>query len=61
VHQFRHHQVRTAGISAFRLDLRVSPGLKRQIEAYAERVGVSINAAACVLLAEALRIEGRKR
>jgi predicted HicB family RNase H-like nuclease len=43
------------------LNLRVPPGLKRKIEAYAERVGVSINAAACVLLAEALRAEGRKR
>jgi predicted HicB family RNase H-like nuclease len=42
------------------LNLRVSPDLKRQIEAYAERVGISINAAACVLLAEGLRAERRR-
>jgi predicted HicB family RNase H-like nuclease len=42
------------------LNLRVSPDLKRQIEAYAERVGISINAAACVLLAEGLRGERRR-
>jgi predicted HicB family RNase H-like nuclease len=42
------------------LNLRVSPDLKRQIEAYAERVGISINAAACVLLAEGLRIDQRR-
>lgn len=41
--------------------MRVPPELKRQIEAYAERVGISINAAACVLLAEGLRIEGRRK
>jgi predicted HicB family RNase H-like nuclease len=42
------------------LNLRVSPDLKRQIEAYAQRVGISVNAAACVLLAEALREERRR-
>jgi predicted HicB family RNase H-like nuclease len=42
------------------LNLRVSPSLKRQIEEYAERVGISINAAACVLLAEGLRTERRR-
>ncbi|MGW7410619.1 toxin-antitoxin system HicB family antitoxin [Streptomyces sp. NPDC054833] len=42
------------------LNLRVSPDLKRRIEAYAERVGISINAAACVLLAEGLRTEQRR-
>ncbi|WP_417198232.1 toxin-antitoxin system HicB family antitoxin [Streptomyces stelliscabiei] len=42
------------------LNLRVAPELKRRIEAYAERVGISINAAACVLLADGLRAE-RKR
>jgi hypothetical protein len=41
-------------------NLRVSPDLKRQIEAYAERVGISVNAAACVLLAEGLRSERRR-
>jgi len=48
---------------AFResLNLRVAPELKRQIEAYAQRVGISVNAAACVLLAEGVRAEGRKR
>ncbi|WP_158239697.1 toxin-antitoxin system HicB family antitoxin [Streptomyces carminius] len=42
------------------LNLRVPPDLKRQIEAYAERVGISINAAACVLLVEGLRTERRR-
>ncbi|MEU6241580.1 toxin-antitoxin system HicB family antitoxin [Streptomyces sp. NPDC047024] len=42
------------------LNLRVAPELKRQIEEYAERVGISINAAACVLLAEGLRVERRR-
>ncbi|GHH62613.1 hypothetical protein GCM10017673_02140 [Streptosporangium violaceochromogenes] len=43
------------------LNLRVSPELKRKIEEYAARTGISINAAACVLLAEGLRAERRKR
>ncbi|MGJ6963204.1 toxin-antitoxin system HicB family antitoxin [Streptosporangium sp. G11] len=42
------------------LNLRVSPEVKRQIEQYAARTGISINAAA-VLLAEGLRAERRKR
>ncbi|MGK5446615.1 toxin-antitoxin system HicB family antitoxin [Streptomyces radiopugnans] len=42
------------------LNLRVPPDLKRQIEEYADRVGISINAAACVLLAEGLRMERRR-
>jgi predicted HicB family RNase H-like nuclease len=37
------------------LNLRVSPDLKRQVEEYADRFGISINAAASVLLTEALR------
>ncbi|MFI7073561.1 hypothetical protein [Micromonospora sediminicola] len=43
------------------LNLRVSPELKRQIEEYAARAGLSITAAAVVLLAEGLRAERRKR
>jgi predicted HicB family RNase H-like nuclease len=43
------------------LNLRVSPELKRQIEEYAAQTGISINAAACVLLAEGLRAGRRKR
>jgi predicted HicB family RNase H-like nuclease len=42
------------------LNLRVPPALKRQVEAYAKRAGISVNAAACVLLTEAFRAE-RKR
>jgi len=42
------------------LNLRVPPDVKRQVERYAERAGISVNAAACVLLTEALR-EERKR
>lgn len=42
------------------LNLRVSPDLKRQIEAYAQRVGISINAAACILLTEQLREENTR-
>ena len=37
------------------LYLRVPPELKRQVEGYAEARGISVNAAASVLLAEALR------
>lgn len=43
------------------LNLRVAPELKRQIEAYAARTGISVNAAAAVLLAEGLRAERRRR
>jgi len=43
------------------LNLRVPPELKRQIEEYAAQAGISINAAACVLLAEGLRTERRRR
>ncbi|MEU7416705.1 toxin-antitoxin system HicB family antitoxin [Streptomyces antibioticus] len=43
------------------LNLRVPPELKRQIEEYAHRAGISINAAACVLLADALRVERRRQ
>ncbi|RZB19531.1 toxin-antitoxin system HicB family antitoxin [Streptomyces sp. F001] len=43
------------------LNLRVPPDLKRQIEEYAHRAGISINAAACVLLADALRLERRRK
>jgi len=50
-----------AGAPRESLNLRVPPELKQKIEAYAQAAGVSINAAACLLLAEALRIEGRKR
>ncbi len=42
------------------LNLRVPPALKRQVEEYAERAGISVNAAACVLLTEALVIERRR-
>lgn len=42
------------------LNLRVPPTLKRQVEAYAKRAGISVNAAVCVLLAEALRMERRR-
>jgi predicted HicB family RNase H-like nuclease len=42
------------------LNLRVPPDLKRQIEVYAQRIGISVNAAACVLLAEGLRAERRR-
>ncbi|MEV0116440.1 toxin-antitoxin system HicB family antitoxin [Streptomyces sp. NPDC050844] len=43
------------------LNLRVPPDLKKQVEEYAHRAGISINAAACVLLADALRLERRRR
>lgn len=43
------------------LNLRVAPEIKQQVEEYAQRAGISINAAASVLLAEALRAERRKR
>lgn len=43
------------------LNLRVSPDLKRRVVAYAFRMGVSINAAACVLLARAVAAEADSR
>lgn len=43
------------------LNLRVSPELKQQVEEYAQVKGVSINAAAILLLAEGIRAERRKR
>jgi predicted HicB family RNase H-like nuclease len=43
------------------LNLRVAPEIKQQVEAYAQRAGISINAAASVLLAEALRAERRRK
>jgi predicted HicB family RNase H-like nuclease len=42
------------------LNLRVPPDIKRQVEAYAARMGISVNAAACVLLTEAFRAERRR-
>lgn len=43
------------------LNLRVAPEIKQQVEEYSQRMGVSINAAASVLLAEALRAERRRK
>ncbi|WP_165959102.1 toxin-antitoxin system HicB family antitoxin [Actinomadura sp. KC345] len=43
------------------LNLRVPPALKRRIEEYAERAGISINAAACLLLDGGLQAEERRR
>jgi predicted HicB family RNase H-like nuclease len=44
------------------LNLRVPPDLKQQVVEYAVRVGVSVNAAAIVLLGKGLRAEeDRKR
>lgn len=42
------------------LNLRVPPDLKRRVEAYADANGVSINAAACVLLTKGLSSERRR-
>lgn len=42
------------------LNLRVPPELKAQVEKYAEVKGVSINAAAILLLAEGIRAERRR-
>jgi hypothetical protein len=42
------------------LNLRVAPALKRQVEEYARRLGISVTAAASVLLADGLRAERRK-
>ena len=35
--------------------------IKRQVEEYAQRAGISVNAAASVLLVEALRAERRRK
>jgi len=42
------------------LNLRVPPGLKRQVEEWARQAGVSVNAAATLLLAEGLRADRRR-
>ena len=42
------------------LHLRIQPALKRQVEDYADRAGISVNAAATLLLAAALRAERRR-
>ena len=39
------------------LNLRVQPDLKRRVEEYAARTGISLNAAASVLLNKGLRAE----
>lgn len=39
------------------LHLRVPPALKQQVRRYARQAGISDNAAACVLLAAAIRAE----
>ncbi|MFH8474804.1 toxin-antitoxin system HicB family antitoxin [Streptomyces sp. NPDC018000] len=49
------------GDSRESLNLRIPPELKRQVEGYAHRAGISLNAAACVLLADALRLERRRQ
>ncbi|WP_344270793.1 toxin-antitoxin system HicB family antitoxin [Actinomadura napierensis] len=49
------------GVARESLNLRVPPALKRRIEQYAEQSGISINAAACMLLDEGLRSEERRR
>lgn len=43
------------------MNLRVAPELKRQVGEYAREKGISINAAASVLLAAGLRAERRRR
>lgn len=43
------------------LNLRVPPELKTEVEAYAQVKGVSVNAAAILLLGEGLRAERRRR
>lgn len=42
------------------LNLRGPGDLKRRVEAYAKRTGISVNAAACMLLAAGLRAERRR-
>jgi predicted HicB family RNase H-like nuclease len=49
------------GTSRESLNLRVPPELKRQVEEYAQQAGISVNAAACVLLAEGARAEKRRK
>jgi predicted HicB family RNase H-like nuclease len=49
------------GVRRKSLNLRVPPELKARVEEYAAQAGISINAAACVLLAEGLRAEERRR
>lgn len=51
----------TRGQARESLNLRVPPGIKRAVEDYAERNGVSINAAASVLLGKALAVERRTK
>lgn len=51
----------TRGMPRESLNLRVDPELKRRIEEYARQRGISINAAAAVLLDEGLRAERRRR
>jgi predicted HicB family RNase H-like nuclease len=41
------------------LNLRVPAELKRKIEEYASRFGITLNAAACVLLTGAVDRDGR--
>lgn len=43
------------------LNLRVPTALKRQVEEYAQLKGVSINAAAILLLGEGIRAEQRRK
>lgn len=43
------------------LNLRVPVDVKERVVEYADRVGISINAAAVVLLTAGLRAERRKR
>ena len=42
------------------LNVRVPPALKQQVEEFAERNGISINAATCVILTSGLRSEKRR-
>lgn len=43
------------------MNLRVGPEVKRQVEEYARNAGLSINAAAIVLVVEGLRAERCRR
>lgn len=43
------------------MNLRVGADVKRQVEEYASAAGLSINAAAIVLLIEGLRADRRRR
>jgi predicted HicB family RNase H-like nuclease len=42
------------------LNLRVPPEVKRQVEAYAKQLGISVNAAASILLVEGFRAEQKR-